>query len=241
MNGISVILVRPGISGNIGAVARAMANFGFFNLILVDPKCEIDDEARNRAKHAQHIIAKLKIKKSLKSALSKFSTAVATTGVLGSDFNIPRTPLFIENASKKILEIKEKDKNRIAIVFGPEDTGLSREELELCDYTATIPSSSTYPVMNLSHAVSIFLYELSKAEHSARIKKGFPLVEKREKEELEKAMNSAIESVKYRTVFEKRTQLLVWKRILGKAMPTRREAFAMIGLLKKLSDRKDRK
>lgn len=240
MNCISVILVRPGISGNIGAVARAMANFGFSSLVLVEPKCIVDEEARNRAKHAQHIIDSIKIEKSLKSALSKFGIAIATTGVLGSDFNIPRTPLFVEDASKKIAQTK-KDKGRsIAIVFGPEDTGLSKEEIGLCDFTVTIPTSKVYPVMNLSHAVSIFLYELSKAELSVKINEDFPLVINREKKELENAMNSAIESVKYRTIFEKRTQLLVWKRILGKAMPTRREAFAMMGFLKKLADKSNK-
>ncbi len=237
MNNISVILVRPVIPGNIGAVARAMANFGFSSLILVDPKCEINEEVRNRAKHAQNIINKLRIETSLKSALSTFSIAVATTGVTGSDFNIPRAPLLVEEAASKINEAK--DRKRIALVFGPEDTGLSKEELEECDYTANIPTCKAYPVMNLSHAASIFLYEISKKRNSDEITKRFPLVDKREKEELEKSMISAIESVKYRTVFEKRTQFLVWKRILGKSMPTKREAFAMIGFLKKISKRNE--
>jgi TrmH family RNA methyltransferase len=239
MNNISVVLVRPGISGNVGAVARAMANFGFSKLVIVDPKCSIDDEARNRAKHAQSVLKNSKIEHSLEKALSNFSIVVATTGILGSDFNILRSPLLVEDAAKKIMSVKGNEK--IAVIFGPEDAGLSKEELELCDYTATIPASKSYPVMNLSHAVSVFLYELSKNENSQIIKKEFPLVDKREKEELEKVMISAIESVKYRTPFEKKTQLLVWKRILGKSMPTRREAFAMIGLLKKLSNKKDNK
>jgi len=234
---ISVVLVRPAIPGNIGAVARTMANFGFANLLIVDSKCKIDEEARNRAKHAQKILDNIIFEKSLKSVLSRFGTSVATTGVLGSDYNIVRAPLLIEDASKKIRSIKGK----VALVFGAEDTGLSNEELQLCDFTATIPSSKSYPVLNLSHAVSVFLYELSKKNNSVPMRNAFPLVEGGEKKALEDAMNSAIESVKYRTVFEKRTQKLVWKRILGKATPTKREAFAMIGLLKKLAQKEEKK
>jgi tRNA/rRNA methyltransferase len=215
-----------------------MANFGFESLILVDAKCIIDDEARNRAKHAQHIISSITLEKSLRNALKKFTIAIATTGVLGSDFNIPRTPLTAQQLCKKIQSTKINKNNKIALVFGPEDSGLSKEELELCDYTTTIPTSDSYPVMNLSHAVTIILYELSKEHNSKRIKETFPLIEKKEKEILDEMMISVINSVKYRTVFEKRTQILVWKRILGKAMPTRREAFAMIGLLKKLASKK---
>jgi len=55
---IHVVLVEPEVSGNIGAVARAMKNFGFSNLILVNPKCRVDEEARNRAKHAQEVLKK---------------------------------------------------------------------------------------------------------------------------------------------------------------------------------------
>jgi tRNA/rRNA methyltransferase len=236
---ITVVLVRPNISGNIGATARAMANFGFSSLVLVDAKCQIDDEARNRAKHAQHIISNISTEKSLARALSKFTISIATTGVLGSDFNIPRTPLSAQQLSQKLQSSKIKASNKIAIVFGPEDSGLSKDELELCDYTVTIPTSEVYPVMNLSHAVTIILYELSKEHNSKRIKEVFPLIEKKEKEVLDKMMISVINSVKYRTIFEKRTQILVWKRILGKAMPTKREAFAMIGMLKKLALKKE--
>ncbi len=240
---LSVILVRPSIPGNIGAVARSMANFGFDKLVLVSPLCKIDEEARNRAKHAQKILDNTLIVKSLKEVTSTHGTCIATTGVLGTDYNIPRSPQLIEDVAKKIARIKKGD---VAIIFGPEDSGLSNDELELCDFTATIPTSKSYPVMNLSHAVTLFLYEISKADasgksDSSRIKENYPLIVGREKEELEKIMARAIASVEYRTEFEKRTQKLVWKRVLGKAMPTRREAFAMIGFLKKLAEKKDQK
>jgi len=232
---ITVVLVRPSTPGNIGAIARSMANFGFYNLILIDPKCVIDEEARNRAKHAQKILDNIKIEKTLKKALSSFSVSIATTGIVGTDYNIPRVPMLVETVCEKIVNSKGK----IALIFGPEDTGLSNEELELCNYTATIPTSKQYSVMNLSHAVTIFLYELSKKANSQFITKDYPMVTGKEKDALENAMTSVINSVTYRTPFEMRTQQLVWKRVLGKAMITRREAFAMIGLLKKLANKQE--
>lgn len=233
-NNISVVLVSPSIPGNIGAVARAMANFGFSKLILVNPKCKIDEEARNRAKHAQKILDSVKIVKSLKEVCKTQSLCIATTGVLGSDYNIPRSPLLPEEVTKKLLGVKGK----VSLVFGPEDTGLCNEDLELCDFTVSIPTSKAYPVMNLSHAVAVLLYELSKSNHSDTITSNYPLVSGKEKQALEFQMSEVINSVQYRTPFERRTQELVWKRVLGKAAPTRREAFAVIGLLKKLSSKK---
>ena len=231
---LSVVLVRPSISGNIGAIARSMANFGTFNLILVDPKCVIDDEARNRAKHAQIILNSALRVNSLQDILKTHGSLIATTGILGSDYNISRIPLMPEELAIKLSSINGK----IALVFGPEDTGLSNDELELCDMTVNIPTNNNYPVMNLSHAVTIILYEISKNTNSAQITKKYPLVTGKEKEILDTELNLVINSVNYRTPFEKRTQLLVWRRIIGKSTPTRREAFAMIGLLKKLSKKK---
>ncbi|MGV8161825.1 MAG: RNA methyltransferase [Candidatus Nanoarchaeia archaeon] len=237
LKNITIVLVRPSIPGNIGAVARSMANFGFSKLLLVEPKCKIDEEARNRAKHAQKILGDIKIMKSLKDICKTQDLFIATTGVLGTDYNIPRSPLLPEEVAKKLSGVKGK----IALVFGPEDTGLSNEELEVCDFTVNIPTSKTYPVMNLSHAVTVLLYELSKPQHSRVVSDSYPLVSGKEKQILEHQMSEVIKSVSYRTPFEMRTQTLVWKRILGKAAPTKREAYAMIGLLKKISCRDKKK
>ena len=96
---ISVVLIEPENQGNIGAVARAMKNFGFSDLILINPKCRIGKEAKNRAKHSQEILNKIKIKN--KDYLKNFDYLIGTTARLGTDYNIPRSPLYPDELQKK--------------------------------------------------------------------------------------------------------------------------------------------
>ena len=85
---ISIILIEPEISENIGFVARVMKNFDFKDLILINPKCDLD-KANKTAKHAKDILKKAKIKKI--SFLKKFDFLIGTTAILGTDYNISRT------------------------------------------------------------------------------------------------------------------------------------------------------
>src|SRR6056300_1395817 len=87
---INVILVEPKNSGNVGAIARSMANFGFSKLILVNPKCNhLPQTARNRAKWAQDVLTKAKVV----SKIPKMDTLVATTAQIGNDYNINISPI----------------------------------------------------------------------------------------------------------------------------------------------------
>lgn len=230
MRDIYIVLYEPKFSGNVGAVARAMANFGFEKLILVNPKCKIDDEAKNRAKHAQKILKRAKILKDDKYLFKKMDAIIATTGIVGTDYNLIRSPLPVYDSSKKIVEVK----GDVAIIFGPEDDGLNNEFLKKCDFTVTIPTDKKYPILNLSHSVSIFLYELFRQFGEEQIRKQHKLISPREKLELLKVIDELIENTKFRTEDEKTTQKMIWKKYVGKAMFTKREAFGMIGFLKKL-------
>ena len=111
---ISVVLIEPETSGNLGAIARIMANFDFKELILINPKCKIDEDARNRAKHAQTILDKAKIKEF--DYLKKFDYKIATTAKLGTDYNIPRCPLSPEEFANKVCSLDKKTK--LALIIG---------------------------------------------------------------------------------------------------------------------------
>jgi len=230
MKNIHVVLIEPNHSGNIGAIARAMANFGFEKLIIVSPRCQIDDEARNRAKHAQKILSRAKIVNDFYSAVKRMNVIIGTTGIIGNDYNLIRSPILAADISKRILETN----GEIALVFGREDIGLYNEELKKCDFTVTIPTDKKYPVMNLSHAVSVLLYEIYSKKNSDLIKDKHKQMNPREKHELLKVVNSLIEQTRFRTEDEKTTQKLIWKKYVGKAMLTKREAYGLIGFLKKL-------
>ena len=156
---LKIVLVRPSIEGNLGAIARNMLNFGFNELHIVDPKLIIGEEARKRAKHAGKILENSIIHENLENALNDCSLVIGTSGK--REFGgktITRHFLTPWEISERIYS----NSGKIAIVFGPEGKGLSKEELISCDLLTSIPTWEGYPILNLSHSVSIILYEFYK-------------------------------------------------------------------------------
>ncbi|MCX8147520.1 MAG: RNA methyltransferase, partial [Candidatus Woesearchaeota archaeon] len=161
---ISVVMVEPETPGNIGATARVMANFGFQELILVNPKCNhLSKESYDRASHGKYIIENAKIIYSLNNVFENFDYAIGTTCRVGTDYNILRSPLTPKQLAGKIASISSKangKKPKIAILFGRESSGLTNNEIKKCDFIVTIPTPKDYPSMNISHAAAIMLYEI---------------------------------------------------------------------------------
>lgn len=231
---ISIILVEPQEEGNVGAVARAMANFDLKDLIIINPKCNhLSEESRRRSVHATKILENAKIKKNF-SFLKEFDYVVGTTSVMGTDYNITRSPLTPEEFAKKISAAK---KNNIAIIFGRESSGLKNTELKLCDFIVTIPSSRKYHSLNLSHAANIIFYELYKKNGKNKITSHIPHATRKEKEIILENFHKILDETEFSTKEKKETQKIVWKKLFSKAMLTKREAFAVIGMLKKLRKR----
>ncbi len=226
---IAVILVEPETEGNIGAVARVMKNFDFKELVLINPKADhLGRESLDRATHARDILKKAKVKDF--SYLKRFDCLVGTTAMIGSDYNIPRSPLTPKQLAEKINNVKGK----IGILVGRESIGLSNEEIRKCDFVVAIPSSKKYPTMNVSHAVSIILYELFDRMDKEKVGGHINFATKKDKEIVLMHVDNALDRMEFSTKEKKETQRIVWKRIVGKAMLTKREAFALIGFLKKL-------
>jgi len=221
---IQVALIEPQNSGNLGAIARVMKNFGFTKLILVNPSCKIDSEAKNRAKHAQEILTKAKVVKSITSIKSDYY--IATTAKLGTDYNIQRSPLTPAELASKI----GKSKKKFTLLIGREDSGLTNDEISKADFSVSIPANKKYPTMNISHATAILLYELSKKDHSI----GIEPISSSEKKQLFKMINDVLKGLKFATPNKILTQQKVWKRVIGKALLTKRESFVLMGFFKKL-------
>jgi len=224
---ISVILVEPSVGGNIGAVARAMANFGYSNLVLVRPKCDhVSEEAQGRAKKARPILKKAKIVKDLQG----FDYLIGTTSQIGTDFNIPRSPI----TPKELAQvIKGKTKGNIGIVFGPEGPGLTNMEIEKCDFVVTIPTHRKYHSMNLSHSVSIILYELYQAAGKDKVHSSITPVTETEKKQVMKMVNQVLKDYEFRST-RIETQRKLWKKIIGKLFMSKRESYALMGFLRKI-------
>lgn len=154
---LTVVLVGTSHPGNLGAVCRGMLNHGFDNLRLVNPQCEIDDEARSRAKHAGRILDDAEVHATLEEAVADATLVVGTSGKreLGRK-TVFRHYLYPWDLAQRL----EGGEGHVALVFGEEGKGLSHEDLDRCDMLATLPTWEGYPIANLSHAVTILLYEL---------------------------------------------------------------------------------
>ncbi|MBD3319197.1 TrmJ/YjtD family RNA methyltransferase [Candidatus Woesearchaeota archaeon] len=221
---ITIVLVRPQHPGNVGAVARVMANFGFHSLMLIAPKCDHrEQEARNRAKHAQSILQKAKVRDF--SALKRFDYVLGTSAQTGTAFNIPRSPVSLKEAARSVNR-----KAKIALLFGSEGTGLTNEEVDYCDFLITIPASKKYGTLNVSHAVSIVLYEF----FATTAFPVHPLAEKKDMQTIAHFFDKVLDSLPFTTEQKRETQKKVWRKIIAKAMLTKRETFAVMGFLRKL-------
>lgn len=151
---ISIVLVRPREQGNIGSVARAMANMGLEDLVLVEPAADIGGVARGFGVGGWSVLEAARRSADLDQALATFELAVGTSS--GRD-----RPL----RGREVLDPRRLARSlppgrRTAIVFGPEDSGLRRDELEACDLLVTIPCAAARPTLNLAQAVLLIAYEL---------------------------------------------------------------------------------
>jgi tRNA/rRNA methyltransferase len=227
---ISIVLLEPENPGNIGAIARVMSNFSFKELLLVNPKCSyLCPEARNRAKHANNILEKARLI-SLKEAL-EYDYRIGTTGKLGTDYNLNRTPITPNELAEKIIPLNKKAK--IALIFGRESSGLSNDEIRQMDFVVNIPTSK-YPSLNISHAVAVILYELFYLQNKKQKEKKYTPISRKEINVLLELIDSVLDGQAYSTPQKKETQRIVWKHLLTKSMLTRREAFALMGFFRKM-------
>ena len=148
-----IVLVRPQLPENIGMVARAMDNCGINKLILVSPREKWPNEKAIKSSANSKIILKdVKVFNSLQKALSSFNYIVATSN-RNRFLQKPTNNIFLE-LFKKIPITK-----KVAFVFGPENSGLSNEDLMLCDLIFNIKLSRTNRSLNLSHAVFLICYK----------------------------------------------------------------------------------
>jgi len=155
----TIILVRPQLSENIGMAARAMDNFGLSKLSIVSPRDGWPSKkAESSAKHADKIINRAKVYDDLEEAVSKYDLVIATSN--RKRFLTKKTYDTFNNLQKKIREYRNT-----AILFGPENSGLSNQDIRLANFLFTIPTYNKNKSLNLSHAVSVISYELFQANN----------------------------------------------------------------------------
>ena len=153
---IRFVLVEPKEAGNVGACARVMKNFGFDALWIAGRHPELFPVSGWWASGADDLLERTTFVPTLHEAIADCQLVIATTSSRGRTTPADHTPRTLGRAAGKLSSAQT-----LALVFGREDSGLTREELMLCHQTAVIPTSDTFPTMNLGQALGVFCYELS--------------------------------------------------------------------------------
>lgn len=152
----AVVLVRPREEGNVGAVARAMANFGLERLLLVEPATRLGSTAKALAMHAHHVLERAERHATFEQALAEFDVVVGTASLRERGW------------PDRVLTARELPEwlqahgagGRVALVFGPEVSGLTSEELVRSTVLVSIPCAKAQPTLNLAQSVLLVCYEL---------------------------------------------------------------------------------
>ena len=215
---IYIVFVECETPGNIGFLARTMANFGLKNLVLINPPT-LTNEAYYQATHGKYIVENAKIFPTLDDFYQsqRIDFKVASTGMAGGSYNLSRIPLKPEELGKSM-----NVSNKIAILFGREGNGLTNKEIDACDICVSIPTDPTYPIMNISHAAAIIFYELFKNKHEYGVQ-GLSESSQLEKEYLVKDMKELIDYLDI-PEHKKRNGLKTFNNIISRAFITGREA-----------------
>lgn len=227
-----VVLVQPETPGNVGFVARAMANFGIRTLRIVGADPRQEEQARTFSVHALDILESAEIFPDLHSALEGTHVAWAATARTGGNHSVTRAVVTLAE-----LPDPTSLNGRVALVFGRESSGLTNEEIDLCDLAFSIPTSAKYPSINLSHAVAVSLYDLFMryAPKGERRRSNARPATREEREQVCKFIDELTDCLpipEYRKPITKR----VFRNLLGRAYVTGREAFTMTGFARLVRD-----
>lgn len=155
---IRFVLVRPGNALNMGAAARALANFGFDDLVAVEPKDENWRLASGSAIYASELIRRAPVM-SLEEAIADYSVVLGTASAHNREMRQPRVTL---PALEGWVKRKTKKGGKVAVLFGSEQAGLNNEEMDRCSAILRIPTAPDAPSMNLGQAVAVVAYQLSR-------------------------------------------------------------------------------
>jgi tRNA/rRNA methyltransferase len=165
LDNVAIVLNRPRYPENIGAAARAMCNMGLKHLLVVNPKNFDLIKILKMATHASaHVVKQIRVFENLEDAIAPFHYIVGASARLGKHRLPAGRP---ERVAQKLVPISKK--NRIAVLFGPEDTGLLNEDVRYCSELITIPTDE-FSSLNLAQAVMIVCYEMFKAGNHANEK-----------------------------------------------------------------------
>ena len=234
-----VVLVRPHYAGNLGATARVMRNFGLTDLVLVAPYASTGNiEARRMATHGLAILDAARVVPDLGDALADCVYSFATSSVTGG---LHRSGVTGTAAEKMPVLLAAADAGPVALVFGPEPTGLTNGEIGRCHGLVHVPVDPAWGSLNLAQAVAICCYELRKAwSKAANDARGRPEVPVRavaafaDQERMFEHLREAMTAVGY--LFGDKGDVLMHgiRHLIGRAQPTPQEVRMLHGMARQM-------
>jgi tRNA/rRNA methyltransferase len=235
LDSVSIILARPRYPENIGSVARAMKNMRLKRLIVVDGCSPLHGSAYKLASGAEDILERAEEFSTLRDALSNMAFVVGTSTRTGKERNPLVTPKVLV---KKLIPISQK--NSIGLVFGSEKEGLTNEELSLCHLYVRIPSSETFPSLNLAQAVMVFCYELF--QPSVTIEE-YPveIAQAEQMENMFEHMEKTLVGIGFLDPDHPKKMMRVLRRLFGRSQMEEREVQILRGIFSKMDWQMKRK
>jgi TrmH family RNA methyltransferase len=219
------VLLRPEFLGNIGSTARALKNFGFSDLRLVEaPKNFKDAEARKMSVGAFDILKAASNYDSLDEAVKERQFLLGTSSG--------------KQRLKPLLDLKEAlgeipEGARVAFVLGDERNGMRADELDRCHLAVRIPTAEAFPSLNLAAAVAIIAYELSEYNRAAQVKVEPDLVSEAQTNEIIETLALLTEEIGFARKYNKEQNLLTVRQFFNKARASQREYEVLKGILHK--------
>ena len=221
---LRVILVEPSLPENVGAVARVMDNLGVRELRLVEPCDYLTASARSVATHSSDLLREARVFGTLSEAVKDCHLVIGTTA-RQRDPSLLVTPL---PAARSLIP---NHGTKTAVVFGRESSGLTNEELAICNGWTTIPTFAAGRSFNLSHAVAIVLYELRRhrAGASQSSASSEPPATSQSVEKLKRHLFEVLERTRFIRSSNRNALWLAFSSFIGRARPTERDTKLLHG------------
>ena len=238
-NKFGFILVKTQLGENIGACARSMKNFGFSRLFLVSPKINFPNyKTKATAVGAYDIINKAKVFSNVEKAIEPFNLVIA--------FSARRRDINKRHISfQKFQNIIKKGKNlNIGLMFGPEASGLSNNDLSFSNYVMQIPTSSKFKSLNLSHSLTVICFEIFKLINGNKIKNNYLNLKISSKAKITKIVNHLVFLLDKKDFFtpkeKKHSMLLNINNLIYKLQPNDKELRILASIISSLSKNKNK-
>jgi len=227
---VRIVLVRPRIGRNVGAVCRAMKTMGITDLSVISHDSPLDlAEARKVAVHASDVLEAASFYDEISDAIEDCAVVAGVTRRRGR-----RRKYFSLMPDELADRIARNAGARTALLFGNEESGLTDEELEQCDLAVHVPSSPLFPSLNLSHAVQIVAYEIHRRAQRSTLNPYTP-INRQKLDSLVEIMVRSLANIGFFKQVGSEEMSVFLRGILGRAQLSEREAKRIEKIFRKIS------